>query len=109
MNLAELLELKYPHANFFTEIKLCDHGLGDGIQIQEWNLPDPQPTPSDIAQWMIDFDLPYRQKQVMDLRKSQYPTWNQQLDMQYNDAINNTTTWKDAIAAVKVANPIPTE
>lgn len=30
-----------------------------------------------------------------------------QLDMQYHDAVNGTTTWKDHITAVKNANPKP--
>jgi len=29
--------------------------------------------------------------------------------MQYWDNVNGTTTWKDHVAAVKTANPIPTE
>jgi len=34
-----------------------------------------------------------------------YPTISEQLDMQYHDMINGTTTWKDAIAAVKAKSP----
>ena len=38
-------------------------------------------------------------------RQKAYPTIQEQLDMQYHDAVNGTTTWKDAIQAVKDANP----
>ena len=34
-----------------------------------------------------------------------YPSITDQLDMQYWDKINGTTTWKDAIAKVKSDNP----
>ena len=34
-------------------------------------------------------------------RKAEYPSIGDQLDMQYHDAVNGTTTWQDAIAAVK--------
>ena len=34
-----------------------------------------------------------------------YPTIQEQLDMQYKDLLNGTTTWKDAIAKVKSDNP----
>jgi len=34
-----------------------------------------------------------------------YATWQEQMDMQYWDQINGTTTWKDAIAKVKSDNP----
>ena len=36
-----------------------------------------------------------------------YPSIGEQLDQQYHDAVNGTTTWKDAIAAVKAAHPKP--
>tara|TARA_R110002073_G_scaffold57199_2_gene145608 strand:- start:472 stop:798 length:327 start_codon:yes stop_codon:yes gene_type:complete len=34
-------------------------------------------------------------------RRDAYPNIGDQLDMQYKDAVNGTTTWKDAIAAIK--------
>ena len=40
-------------------------------------------------------------------RRSEYPDIGEQLDMQYWDAVNGTTTWKDAIAQVKADNPKP--
>jgi uncharacterized protein YccT (UPF0319 family) len=39
--------------------------------------------------------------------KRTYPSINEQMDMQYHDAVDGTTTWKDAIKAVKDANPKP--
>ena len=42
---------------------------------------------------------------VVKKRRSQYPSIGDQLDMQYKDLINGTTTWKDAIAKVKRNNP----
>ena len=38
-------------------------------------------------------------------RQKGYPTWQEQLDMQYHDQVDGTTTWKDAIQAIKDANP----
>ena len=34
-------------------------------------------------------------------RLDKYPSIGDQLDMQYHDSVNGTTTWADAIAAVK--------
>ena len=34
-------------------------------------------------------------------RAAAYPSIGDQLDMQYHDSVNGTTTWADAIAAVK--------
>tara|TARA_R100000742_G_C4276016_1_gene96821 strand:- start:1477 stop:1785 length:309 start_codon:yes stop_codon:yes gene_type:complete len=38
-------------------------------------------------------------------RAKAYPSIQDQLDMQYHDEVNGTTTWKDAIKEVKDANP----
>ena len=38
-------------------------------------------------------------------RASAFPSIGDQLDMQYHDQIDSTTTWKDAVAKVKLDNP----
>ena len=38
-------------------------------------------------------------------RANSYPSIQEQLDMQYKDLLNGTTTWKDAVAKVKSDNP----
>ena len=40
-------------------------------------------------------------------RQEAYASLADQLDQQYWDAVNGTTTWKDAIAKVKSDNPKP--
>ena len=40
-------------------------------------------------------------------RADEYPSIQEQLDMQYWDKKNGTTTWIDAIAKVKSDNPKP--
>jgi nitrous oxide reductase len=42
-----------------------------------------------------------------ELRASAYPSMQDQLDMQYWDGVNGTTTWQDAIATIKTENPKP--
>ena len=46
-------------------------------------------------------------KKVKLTRAAAYPSYQEQMDMQYWDSINGTTTWKDAIAKVKSDNPKP--
>lgn len=46
-------------------------------------------------------------KKVQLTRAAAYPSIQDQMDMQYWDAVNGTTTWKDAIAKVKADNPKP--
>ena len=40
-------------------------------------------------------------------RQEAYGSIGDQLDMQYKDAVNGTTTWKDHVAQVKSNNPKP--
>ena len=40
-------------------------------------------------------------------RASAFPSIGDQLDMQYHDQLDGTTTWKDAVAKVKSDNPKP--
>ena len=54
MNLPELLKLKYPNANFMTDIILADYGLGNGPEIRQWNLTYPEPTSQDLIDWQND-------------------------------------------------------
>ena len=42
-------------------------------------------------------------------RASAYASLAEQLDMQYWDRVNGTSTWKEHIDAVKTAHPKPTE
>jgi hypothetical protein len=42
-----------------------------------------------------------------DNRRRAYASAGDQLDMQYHDAVDSTTTWKDHVAAVKAAHPKP--
>ena len=46
-------------------------------------------------------------EQYKEKREDAYPDWQTQMDMQYWDSVNGTTTWKDAIAKVKSDNPKP--
>ena len=40
-------------------------------------------------------------------RQEAYPSIGDQLDMQYWDSVNSTTTWADAITKIKTDNPKP--
>ena len=42
-----------------------------------------------------------------DLRRGAYGPVGDQLDMQWHDLVDGTTTWKDHVAAVKAAHPKP--
>jgi hypothetical protein len=46
-------------------------------------------------------------KTYADNRREAYGNIGDQLDMQYHDAVDGTTTWKDHVAAVKAEHPKP--
>lgn len=77
------------------------------------NIPDDiwvedesdMPTEEAIKTEMIRLQAEYDANQYQRDRAISFPTWQDQLDMQYHDQIDGTTTWKDAIAKVKADNP----
>jgi len=46
-------------------------------------------------------------RKYKDDRRAAYPDIGDQMDMQYHDLVDGTTTWKDAVAKVKSDNPKP--
>ena len=55
-----------------------------------------------------DFDAKqYQRDRTVQPEKGGYPFIQDQLDMQYHDLVDGTTTWKDAVQAIKDANPKP--
>ena len=48
-----------------------------------------------------------KKSEAINSRKFEYPPIEDQLDMQYWDSVNGTTTWKDLIAKIKSDNPKP--
>ena len=78
----------------------------DGIT--NWRSdPSKQPTEEAIQAKLAELQAEYDAKQYQRDRETSYPSIQDQLDMQYHDAVNGTTTWKDAVAKVKADNPKP--
>jgi len=96
--------------DFTTDVILQDDSNGQGAYIKEWNIEGVvKPTDEQLATYESAADLLERQNAVRRTRKAAYGSIEDQLDMQYKDKLNGTTTWNDHVAAVKSANPIPTE
>ena len=55
-----------------------------------------------------DFDAKqYQRDRTVQPERGGYPSISDQLDMQYHDKVDGTTTWQDAIQAIKDAHPKP--
>jgi|TARA_R100000482_G_scaffold22998_1_gene6729 hypothetical protein len=72
-----------------TDIDTCDI---------EW-LEDTTPISKD------DIKIQIEAMSYISQREKEYPSIQEQLDMQYWDNVNGTTTWQDTIAKVKSDNP----
>ena len=56
---------------------------------------------ADIEAKMVEVQAEYDANQYQRDRATEYPSTQEQLDMQYWDNVNGTTNWEDAIAKVK--------
>ena len=96
--------------DFMTDVLLQDDSNGQGPYIKEWNLSGvAQPTDEQLNAVDSAADLEERQNAVRSTRRAAYGDLGNQLDMQYHDSVDGTSTWKDHVAKVKTDNPIPTE
>mgnify|MGYP003641444249 CR=1 FL=1 len=76
---------------------------GNDINNIEWHNGTTPISKADIEAKMVEVQADYDAKQYQ--RDRVYPSIGDQLDMQYKDLLNGTTTWKDAVAKVKSDNP----
>jgi hypothetical protein len=64
---------------------------------------------ADIEVKMVELQAEYDANQYQRDRAEEYPSIQDQLDMQYWDKVNGTNTWQDVINAVKNKYPKETE
>ena len=96
--------------DFMTDVLLQDDSNGQGPYIKECNVSGvAQPTDEQLNAVDSAADLSERQNAARAARKTAYGDLGDQLDMQYHDSVDGTSTWKDHVAKVKTDNPIPTE
>ena len=56
-------------------------------------------------EWGLTVDDDVVDRVIIDLRDKAYPSWKDQLDMQYHDKKNGTTIWEDMIQEIKEKYP----
>jgi len=71
----------------------------------EWHNGTTPIPKAEIEAKMVEVQAEYDANQYQRDRATSYPTIQDQLDMQYWDNVNGTTTWEDAIAKIKADNP----
>jgi hypothetical protein len=82
--------------------------LGDGTIIWEdanGIFDTTQPSNAEIDAEINKLQVAYDAQAYSRSRGPEYPSWQEQADMQYWDAINGTTTWADTISDIKLKYP----
>ena len=64
-----------------------------------------KPTEEEIVQKVAELEYKKEVEAYKQQRAAEYPSMADQQDMQFHDAVNGTTTWKDTIQAVKDKYP----
>ena len=81
----------------------AEYAIRDGVI--DWFTPDiTQPTDAEISVEIIRLQAAYDAQAYARSRKAAYDLLNQD-EMRYDDLINSTTTWQDAISAIKTEYP----
>jgi len=77
-----------------------------GDELEWLDTEQTEPTAAAIAAEVIRLQSVYDAQAYARSRKVEYDKLNQD-EMRFDDLVNSTTTWHDAIAAIKVAIPKP--
>ena len=89
------------NVDFTTDVMLQDDSDGNGAYIKEWNLDIAQPTDAQLASYETAANTAEANAQVDATRRSEYGSWNEQLDEIYHDI----DAWKARIQGIKNNNP----
>ncbi len=88
-----------------TDVMLQDDSDGNGAYIKEWNLDIAQPTSAELDSYETAGNTAESNANIDATRRTQYLSWQQQMEMVYKDQKNGTTTFKDHCDKVRSDNP----
>ena len=100
-----LIDAVYSLAGTTTAFSV-DDGVITGWDISEVQTNVAQPTAEALATELTRLQAVYDSQLYARTRKAKYDLLNQD-EMRYDDVKNSTTTWVDAIDAIKAAHPKP--
>ena len=90
--------------DFRSDVMLQDDGDGV-VYIHEWNLDIAQPTAEQIASYETAGNAAEANNVIDATRRTEYLSWDKQMEMIYKDQKNGTTTFKDHCDKVRLDNP----
>ena len=88
-----------------TKVFLQDNSDGNGAFIALWNYDIAQPTAEQIASYETAGNAVEANNVIDATRRTEYLSWDKQMEMIYKDQKNGTTTFKDHCDKVRSDNP----
>ena len=76
-------------------------------KVTDWLDNENPPTDEALNAEIDRLEVEYNAQAYARTRRPLYPSIQEQLDMQYWDAVNGTKKWQEAVAKVKTDNPKP--
>ena len=89
------------NVDFRNDVRLVDHSDGTGVHIEHWGLSISQPTDEQLASYETAANTAESNAQVDATRRSQYGSWNEQLD----EIFHSIDDWKARVQTIKNNNP----
>ena len=86
-----------------TKVSLQNDGSGD--YIKTWTYSFDKPTNSQLASYETAGNTAEANAAIDATRRTQYLSWEQQMEMIYKDQKNGTSTFKDHCDKVRSDNP----
>ena len=88
------------YENIVLDPVIWDNEINDTVP-NPYEIPTKEFLESELARLQAEYDS----QEYARNRATAYASTGDQLDMQYWDSVNDTTTWKDHIASVKAQFP----
>lgn len=109
MNLAEIIQLKFPHINLDRDVIIQDDG--QGLYIKKWDdTLGPKPDQAQLDVWALEVAPIKQELDARQNRRNEYPAMGDQLDMLYkamdSGLLAKVPEFYNSIKAVKDKHPI---
>ena len=88
-----------------TKVSLQNNSDGNGDFIASWTYDIAQPTAEQIASYETAGNAAEANNVIDATRRTEYLSWDKQMEMIYKDQKNGTTTFKDHCDKVRSDNP----
>ena len=88
-----------------TKVSLQNNSDGNGDFIASWSYDIAQPTAEQIASYETAGNAAEANAGIDATRRTEYLSWDKQMEMIYKDQKNGTTTFKDHCDKVRSDNP----